>query len=239
MAEASEANVVRSERTGPDGRIGELVLNRPERRNALTSESITALHDGLEAFNADSEVGVILIRGEGGAFCAGNDLKEPRASDHGDRWRRFHAAMYASPKPTVGALERFGIAAGSALALACDFIVAGETGYIHTSEVRFGAPAPVNTVWLELKHNLATAYRMAVAGAPVLGPELVQLGLAVKSVPDDRVVEEARGYATLLLENDGDAMAKVKRAVQHLHGVEGAAGFEERLRFAQRVNSGD
>jgi len=224
--------LVRAEIT--DG-IGELVIDRPERRNALTSDTISELHAGLDRLIADDAVRVILIRGEGGAFCAGNDLKEPRADDHGDRWRRLHAAMHASSKPTVGALERFAIAGGSALALACDFLVAGETAYIHTSEVKMGMSAPINAVWLELKHSLATAYRFAVAGMRIPGPELVELGVAVRAVPDADVLTEARTFASRLAENDPAAVAKVRATLLALRGLEGARAFEERVLAAQRA----
>lgn len=224
--------LVRTEIT--DG-VGELVINRPERRNSLTSDTISALHAGLEELIAADEVRVILIRGADGAFCAGNDLKEPRADDHADRWRRFHAAIHGSPKPTVGALERFAIAGGSALALACDFLVAGETAYIHTSEVKMGMSAPINAVWLELKHSLATAYRFAVAGTRVEGPELVTLGVAVSAVADDAVLAEARSFAARLGENDPAAVARVRGTLLALRGVEGAQAFEERVLAAQRA----
>jgi enoyl-CoA hydratase len=219
--------------------VGELVINRPERRNALTSDTISELQAGLDRLIADDAVRVILIRGEGGAFCAGNDLKEPRADDHGDRWRRLHAALHASPKPTVGALERFAIAGGSALALACDFLVAGETAYIHTSEVKMGMSAPINAVWLELKHSVATAYRFAVAGTRVHGPELATLGVAVNAVPDAEVLAAARAFAARLTVNDPAAVARVRRTLLTLRGVEGAQAFEDRVLAAQRAAAAD
>jgi enoyl-CoA hydratase/carnithine racemase len=215
--------------------VGELIINRPERRNALTSDTVTALHQGLDALIAAPEVKVILIRGEGDVFTAGVDLKVDRTPDHFDRWRAFHAAIYACPRPIVGALQRYAIAGGSALALACDFLIAGDTARIDTSEVRMGMAAPINTVWLELKWGVAVGYRFALAGQPVTGPELVTLGVAVKSVPDGDVLEEARAYAATLAENDAWAMTTIKRGTQHLRGIEGAAAFEDRVTAVQCV----
>ncbi len=235
MSDTSDPTDQPLARTDIDNAVGELIINRPERRNSLTSDTITALHEGLDALIGDPEVKAILIRGEGGAFCAGNDLKEDRAPDHFDRWRAFHGAIYDSPKPIVGALQRFAIAGGSALALACDFLVAGDTARIDTSEVRMGMAAPINTVWLELKWGAAIAYRFALAGQPVAGPELVTLGVAVISVPDDDVLDEARAYAATLAENDAWAMTTIKRGTQHLNGIEGAQAFEDRVTAVQRV----
>jgi len=218
------------ERTGA---VGELIINRPERRNALTSDTITALHAGLEELIADPEVNVIVLRGAGGAFTAGMDLKAEFAPDHFDRWRRLHAAIYASPKPIVGALERFAIAGGSALALSCDFLVVGETARIDTSEVRIGMAATLNVVWLQLKWGIAVGYRFALAGQPILGPELVALGVAVKAVPDDQVVEETRAFAAAFTEHDAWAMGSVKRTLQNQQGTVGSDAFEALVLAAQ------
>ncbi len=229
MTDASEP-LARTERLDT---VGELIINRPERRNALTSETITALHEGLDALIADPEVKAILIRGEGDSFTSGMDVSKEIATDRLDRWRRFHAAIYACPKPIVGALQRYAIAGGSALAFACDFLIVGETARIDTSEVRIGMAATMNVVWLQLKWGIRVGYRFALAGQPILGPELVTLGVATKSVPDDEVLDEARAYAAMLTEYDAWAMGSVKSALQNQQGTTGSEGFESLVLAAQ------
>jgi enoyl-CoA hydratase/carnithine racemase len=163
------------------------------------------------------------------------DLKEEQPGDRLDRWRRLHAAIYACPKPIVGALERYAIAGGSALALACDFLVVGENARIDTSEVRIGMAATINVVWLQLKWGINVGYRFALNGQPIVGPELVSLGVAVRSVADDQVIAEARAFAVALAEHDGWAMGSVKSALQSQQGTAGREAFEELVLAAQQA----
>ncbi len=220
---------------------GELVLNRPHRRNALTGPLVDALHARLEELIADDAISVILIRGAEGTFCAGNDLKEFRAdpppawlASHGERWADFHAAMFGSPKPIVGALEGHAIAGGSALALACDFLIAGEEAQLHVAEVALGlGPAPVNMVWLEWKYGAGRAQEFVAGGLPYTGRALANRGMALRAVPDEDVVEDARLLAARLAENDGASVARAKALVRRLSEVPDAEAFRARLAAAQ------
>jgi enoyl-CoA hydratase/carnithine racemase len=220
-----------------DGSRGELVLNRPERRNALIGPLVEALRAGLAELIADEGVHVILIRGAGGAFCAGLDL-DAFAEDPPPAWRAgfsalwadLHAGLYACPKPVVGALEGPAIAAGSALALACDMLVAGDTCRFQVAEARFGMAAPVNVVWLMAKFGAARALELAVGAQPFAGPALVQRGLAVMSVPDADVLAAARAYAGRLAENKPLGMAAIKGQIRRLSGI---SDFREMIAQAQ------
>jgi enoyl-CoA hydratase/carnithine racemase len=214
--------LVRVER---EGARGELVLNRPQRRNALIRPLVEELHAGLDQLTADDGVNAILMRGEGGTLCAGLDLKARRdepelMADFGPTWASYHTAVYACPKPIIGALEGAAIAGGSGLALSCDFLVAGEGARLHVSEVKMGMQAPINLVWLQLKFGYAAAMELVVGGQPFSGGELVARGIAVKAVPDGEVVAEARAYADALAENDPAAMAGVKAALRKLTGID-------------------
>lgn len=209
-----------------DGHRGELVLNRPSRRNALTGPVVEALRAGLADLVVDETVRVILLRGAGGAFCAGLDLDAfaadpppPWRSGFSNLWADLHADLYACPKPVVGALEGPAIAAGSALALACDMLVAGDTCRFQVAEARLGLAAPINTVWLMVKYGAARALEFAAGAQPYAGAALVQRGLAVKSVPDGDVLAEARAYADLLAENKPAGMAAVKNNIRLLSGI--------------------
>ena len=223
--------------------IGALVLNRPDRRNAITGPLVDALHAGLDELIADDEVKVILIRGAEGTFCAGNDLKEFTAdpppswrATHGERWANMHTALFGCPKPTIGALEGHAIAAGSALALACDFLIAGEDAQLRVAEVALGlGPAPVNAVWLEWKYGAARAQEFVAGGLPYTGRALANRGIALRAVPDDEVVAEARLLASRLAENDGASMARAKALVRRLSGVEDAEAFRARIALAQQA----
>jgi len=222
------------ERYGPRG---EVVLNRPEKRNAMSGPLAEALLAGLRALIADESVRVILLRGAGGFFCAGRDLDAfrqqpppPWMATFGQTITAIHAAIYESPKPVVGALEGRAIALGSALALACDVLIAGETARFHVAEVNLGLAAPVNTLWLHVKYGPAKVLEFALAGQPTPGTELAARGLALKAVPDHRVVDEARAYCDLLAKNDPKAVAAIRARYRQLIGADDYATLVARVR---------
>lgn len=225
-----------------EGARGELVLNRPERRNALTGPLVEALHAGLDELTADEGIRVILIRGAGGAFCAGLDLDAFRAEPappwrarFSTLWADLHAAIYACPKPVVGALEGPAIAGGSSLALACDMLIAGEGCRFQVAEVKLGMAAPLNVVWLQLKYGTGRALEFAVGGQPYGGAALAARGLAVRAVPDGEVLGAARAYADLLAGNQPGAVATVKQSIR---AVQGVGDFRALVAAAQAVSAG-
>ncbi len=222
------------ERHGPRG---ELVLNRPDRRNALIGPMVEEMREGIEALSGDDSVSVVLIRGAGGAYCAGMDLDarrvDPPPSWVGrmpNLWADFHAAVWSCPKPVVGAVERAAIAAGSALCFACDFIVVGENARVGAREARMGMAAPINVVWLLTRWGYQTAITVTTTARDFNGRQLLDLGIAYRCVADDDVLDEARALADELAQNNASAMATIKRSIQRLSGV---SDFRSLLRQAQ------
>lgn len=187
------------------GARGELVLDRPAKRNALTGPLVDDLRVGIDELSRDPEIKAIVLRGAGGAFCAGLDLEEfgadpprPWRADFPDKWLQLHTRMFECGKPIIGALERYAIAGGSGLALACDLLVAGEQAFLHIKEAELGMAAPMNVAWLQLRCGLATSNRLVMLAERVYGPELVELGLAVCAVEDEAVLERTREIADRL-----------------------------------------
>lgn len=122
--------------TTRDGAVAVLTLNRPEKRNALTADLCRHLSEAIRAAEADARV--VLIRGEGSAFCAGADLS---GGDGGVYGGGFHEALFelfatmvGSPLPIIADIQGPAVGAGTQLALACDLRVAGEKAW-------FGVPA--------------------------------------------------------------------------------------------------
>jgi len=187
------------------GHRGELLLNREKQKNALTGPLVDELKSGLQTLIEDPECHVILLRGSGGVFCAGLDVKAffspPTPAwvvDFADNWSSFHAALYACRKPVIGALEKYAIGGGAALALGCDLLVAGNQAFMHVLELEKGLAAPLNVAWLQIKWGAARSLDLALGAERWNGVELVKKGLAYKAVPDDLVLEEARALADRL-----------------------------------------
>ena len=209
-----------------DGGVAAVDLNRPERKNAMTVRMVNELREGLAAWAADDSVGVIVLGGAGGAFCSGLDLAE-RNSMSAKEWseifglsrRELHRELYAFDKPVVCALERYAINAGSALALACDFMVVGETAYLQVGEVQQGRPAAMNLAWLRLRFGDAVARRVALRGDRVLGPELERLGIAISCVADSEVRAAAMALSQELAQLPPEGTLNTKRALRELQTV--------------------
>ncbi len=211
------------ERHGP---WSEIILNRPDRKNSLTGPLATALLAAIESLSAEDDTRVIVIRGAGGAFCSGLDLKEFNADPKPEwlpsfqpTWRAVHVALFRSPKTIIGALERYAINAGSALALGCDLLVAADDAYLQIGEVQQGIAAPMNAAWLRAKHSEALALRVSLVGGKMLGPELVRLGLAIESVPADQVVARAHELAEQLAAYPPNGLRSVKASLRSLTPV--------------------
>lgn len=205
----------------PSDRVARVLLNRPERRNALIGPLAEQLAAAIEDLNTDESVSVLLLGGAGGAFCSGLDLKafneDPQpdwVAGFSDLWQRVHRALFDSDRIVVGALERAAVNGGAALALACDFLVAGDEAFLQVGEIQQGMAAPMNTAWLRLRHSEAVSARVALLGDRIAGPELFRLGLAHASVPDAEVMEAATALATRLGAHDPSGARRIKTAIR-------------------------
>ena len=199
------------------GRWAEIVLNRPERRNAINGPLGEELAAAIGRADADDGVQAILLRGADGAFCSGLDLKAFNADPPPDWmprfpaiWRGAHKAIFECPKPIVVALERFAINGGAALALAADLLVAGEAAFLQVGEVKQGMAAPYNMAWLRLRHCENTAAQLTLTGRRFTGSELASLGIAYAAVPDEDVVSAARRLVEELAAYPDGALARNK-----------------------------
>jgi enoyl-CoA hydratase/carnithine racemase len=174
----------------------DIILNRPDRKNAITQQLAVELRDAF--LNVPTDVGCILLSGSGGAFCSGIDLKVAGADLKNEpltAWVEVHAAIYQCRVPIVVALERYAINDGDALALAANVVVAGETSFLQVGEIAMGVAAPMCQAWLHLKHSPAVADRVVLVGDRIVGASLTELGLVTEIVADSDVAQRARDVA--------------------------------------------
>lgn len=212
---------------------GEVILNRPERKNAITGPLGAALAAAMAELNDHAGVRVILLRGAGGAFCSGLDLKEFNAvpapswlPDFQQLWRGAHKSLFNSSKPVVGALERYAINGGAALALACDLLVVGEDAFLQVGEVQIGMAAPYNLAWLSLRHSEAKMAQIALLGERLYGPQMLSLGLAQTCVADDAVSETAMALCRRLAGYPEDGLGRIKAGLRAGLAVDADAWFD-------------
>lgn len=218
--------------------VGEVILNRPARKNAITGPLGVALADRLaEASNRD-DVNVILLYGAEGAFCSGLDLgefnRDPAPAwlaGFSNIWRGAHKALFECKKPIVGALESYAINGGAALALACDLLIAGENAFLQVGEVQIGMAAPYNMAWLSLRHDEQTMAQVALLGDRISGTELKKMELALQAVTDSEVLAVARSLATRLSEYPEGGLMRIKAGLRARLEDDADAWFD---RFTQR-----
>lgn len=166
------------------GPVARITLNRPERRNALDSESLEALIQGFGELGRDESVRVIIVQGAGGHFCAGADLSEvARATDISARRSYFGGvarlieAMRAAPQPVIAQIEGFCLAGALGIVAASDFAYACEEAVFGLPEVHVGLfPMVVMGPLLELIGRRALT-DLALTGRRVSAREALGFGL--------------------------------------------------------------
>ena len=195
----------------------ELVMNRPERKNAITGPLGIAMAECLAEVNDDAGIQVLVLRGAGGAFCSGLDLKEFNADpapdwlpDFQHIWRGAHRALFECQVPIIGAMERYAINGGAALALACDLLIVGRQSFLQVGEVQIGMAAPYNMAWLALRHPETVAARLAMVGRRHAGEALAGMGVAYECVDDADVLSTATDLASAMSEYPAGGSRKIK-----------------------------
>ena len=207
-------------------------LNRPHRRNALTGPMAEQLAAAIETLGSSDDIAAIVLMGEGGAFCSGIDLKELQTKpqptwvkDMRGMFRRAHLALFNCRRPIIGALEGYGINAGSALAFASDILIAGESSFLQIGEIQQGARIPMNAAWVRLRHGEAVLARLALYGDRIPASELLRMGLVTEVVDDDAVRGRAADLAARIAGFPVGASAGIKGDIQNQRRVDGEEWF--------------
>jgi enoyl-CoA hydratase len=177
-----------------------VIIDRPERRNAVDGPTARALADAFRAFDADPETRVAVLWGAGGTFCAGADLKAlgtpegNRAESAGDG--PMGPTRMLLSKPVIAAVSGHAVAGGLELALWCDLRVMEETATFGVFCRRWGVPLiDGGTVRLPRLIGMSRALDLILTGRPVGAAEALQIGLANRVVPHGRAREEAEALA--------------------------------------------
>jgi enoyl-CoA hydratase/carnithine racemase len=197
-----------------------LVLNRPEKRNALNGELIAALAAAVEEAAADDAVRVLVIRGEGPMFSSGMDLNDLRAlSENPDGVRRYRRPILAAwnlveemPKPTICQIHGAALGGAFELALACDFRTMAEDAVAGIMEVRVGLlPDLGGCSRLPAVVGLGNAKELIMTGKVIDGREAHRIGFANRIAPADGLHAATDALAGELLACAPRAVAMAKR----------------------------
>lgn len=187
--------------------VATVTINRPERKNAITLAMRQQFQPVFQALDDDNDVRVIILRGAAQDFSAGADVGEigeggVRGSMMRSRMlRRMVKSVAYSGKPVIAAVEGACIGMSFALALSCDFIIAGENSRFQFAFRHIGLAMDGGAGWLLERHvGVMRAKEIAYSGRFVSGSEAAALGFVLEAVAPDavqeRALELARGFAT-------------------------------------------
>jgi enoyl-CoA hydratase len=204
---------------GDDG-VGVLVLNRPDKKNALSIALRDAMSDALESLAKDERLRALVVTGAGDTFCAGFDLDEfaePAIADElwasSDRW---HRTVLEFPLPTVAAVNGGAYGGGFDLSVMCTLRVAADTARFAHPEHAFS-----QVVYAPL-HDLvggSIARDLVLTGRRIDAPEAQRLGLVNRVVPASEVVDAARAVAAEIAAAPRDVLLQMTAKIHRRAGI--------------------
>ena len=219
------------------GAVALVTLNRPKVLNALNHALVRELAEALDEFEADDDVGAVVITGNDKAFAAGADISEmadrsfaemymsDRFSDHWERVARCR-------KPVIAAVAGHALGGGCELAMMCDIIVCADNARFGQPEIKLGVlPGIGGTQRLARAVGKAKAMDMCLSARTMDAAEAERSGLASRVVPLADLVEESVKLAAEIAEKSRPALYMVKEAVNRAFESSLADGvrFERRL----------
>ncbi len=189
-----------------DGEVAYVTMNRPEKRNALSLAHMRELISCLEAVKEDREVSVVILRGEGPAFCAGHDLSEMvgRTPDFYrelfDVCTQLMTSIQSLPQPVIAQVHGVATAAGCQLAATCDLVAASEEARFATPGVRIGLFCSTPMVALSRSVGQKKSLEMLLTGEFLSAKEARAEGLVNKVVPAGGLEDATRELADKICE---------------------------------------
>ena len=201
-----------------------LVMDRPEKKNALTDAMYQVLADQIEGAQSDADVRVMLIRGEGELFTAGNDIGEFAAAAAGGaelgNVGRFIKALAANEKPLVAAVQGRAVGVGTTMLLHCDHVVLAEDAQLSTPFVSLAlVPEAASSLLLPARIGHLRAFSMLALGEPVSAADAIAWGLANQAVPAAELQATAEGIAQRLSRQPLGAIMATKRLMRYAEGI--------------------
>lgn len=215
--------------THTDSGIHTILLNRPEKRNALNHQLIEDLTHALEAFAGSQTCRVVILTGAGSSFCAGLDLEHLRSMiqhsgedsatedylEDAQRIATLLRTLYSLPKPSIAAVNGPAIAGGMGIATLCDFTLAVPEAKFGYTEVRIGFIPAVVSAFLRTQLGEKASRDLLLTGRLLTAAQAESFGLVNRIVAEPDLIPEAKALAQRLLRNSPAAMESTKRLLRH------------------------
>jgi len=218
------------------GRVGVIRFNRPQALNALNAALVAELNAAIEAFEADGNIGCILITGSDKAFAAGADIKEMADKSYMDVLLGNFAAdqdgIARARKPTIAAVAGFALGGGCEMAMQCDLIIAADNAKFGQPEIKLGViPGIGGTQRLTRAVGKAKAMDLILTGRMMDAAEAERAGLVARVVPAANLMEEAMKVAETIAGMGLPSVYAAKESINRAFETTLAEG----VRFERRV----
>ncbi len=226
--------------------VARLVLNRTDKRNALTRELIEQLKTELDRIADDSSVRVILLEANGLAFCAGMDLGEmqQRASDAdaAQQWMqdsivygRVLKTLFDAPLPTVAVVQGPALAGGMGLVLACDMVLASENAFFALPEPARGISAAMVTPLLVHRIGSGAATFMLLSGQRITAATAKAMGICHEVVAVPLLAQRRDEWVSAILSGSPAALKISKQHLQHCSPLHVAQLIDDSTKVSARA----
>jgi len=218
------------------GRIGQITLNRPAQLNALNAALKAELSEAIASFDADADIGCMLITGNEKAFAAGADIKEMADKTFIEAYLGNFTGTWDSAararKPIVAAVAGFALGGGCELAMQCDVVIAADTAKFGQPEIKLGViPGIGGTQRLTRAVGKAKAMDLILTGRMMDANEALASGLVARVVPAASLLEEAMKVADTIATMSLPSVLAAKEAVNRAF----ESGLSEGVLFERRV----
>lgn len=204
--------------------VATLWIDNPAHRNALNNDLIEALTVHYRQLSADPSCRVIVVRGRGGIFCAGRELRDLRALQDADnativqtyeKLKALNEAVWFCPRPTVALVQKYAFGAGATLSSWCDISLAENGALFAYPEVHHGFPPSPALMALFLAVGRKKAMELVLTGRRIDAVEADRIGLITRAVAPELLEDELAKLLAGLLRGGPDAIKRTKEFVWH------------------------
>lgn len=203
--------------------VGVITLNRPETRNALSSEVLKGLPEAIHSLEQNAEVNVLVLTGHDPAFCAGLDLRELGESGgniNPDQPSTSRGPFPKRIKPLIGAINGVAVTGGLELALACDFLIASERAKFADTHARVGVmPGWGLSVLLPQAIGVRRAREMSLTGNYLDAVTAAEWGLVNRVVSHESLMSTVHAVAQDICSNDQEGVRQMINTYERTSGV--------------------
>jgi trans-feruloyl-CoA hydratase/vanillin synthase len=197
-----------------------LIMNRPEKRNAMSPQLHLDMNDAIDHLSIDPHTDVLVLTGAGKAFCAGQDIRlyfrgtaraKARRASNGWRWQK----LSRFPKPTIAMVNGYCFGGAFTQVSACDFAIASNSATFGLSEVNWGIiPGGIVSWNIGQVMNYRNAIYYGTTGEPFNGKRAMEIGMVNKSVPASKLKSEVMKLARLMQQKSPAAVKYTKEAIR-------------------------